>query len=155
MLLFFAEAPGWEKFLGGKSSTIQFTSEEVNKLKAQQQQRSSSQDQYDSPNSGNKHPSAPIPPPKPKSYPPPPMLPPFSPRVVSPTNANIGLSPIHPSKSSPHLLGCSPNPTEPLIKKPSAHRSSGVAGQQQQPWKNSLDSLRQPSSGKIHDFSIH
>ena len=33
------EAPGWEKFLGGKTSTIQFTSEEVNKIKQQQQQQ--------------------------------------------------------------------------------------------------------------------
>merc|ERR1719490_329358 len=31
-------APGWEKFLGGKTSTIQFTSEEVNKLKQQRRQ---------------------------------------------------------------------------------------------------------------------
>ena len=39
-------APGWEKFLGGKTSTVQFTSEEVQKLKKQ-------------------HP--PVPPPKPRT----------------------------------------------------------------------------------------
>ena len=39
-------APGWEKFLGGKTSTVNFTSEEVEKFHKQQKQSSSSSSQF-------------------------------------------------------------------------------------------------------------
>lgn len=78
------------------------------------------------------------------------------PRMVSPTNANIGLSPIHGSKSSPSLNQASPNhtPTSANLHHPSSenHRSRGIKKRHHHNhhhhnnvWKNSLESLRVPN----------
>ena len=76
-LLLFPGAPGWEKFLGGNTSTIQFTTEEVFKFRQHK--------------------------PQPKEPLPVPPKPPPKPKVSIDSNNSLGLSPIHACKSSPSL----------------------------------------------------
>ena len=133
-----AEAPGWEKFLGGTSKTIQFTSEEVNKLKQQRRQHHDASSPVLAP---------PKPPPKPR----------FNPLREDATdnaavtnnnhNANIGLAPIHGSKSSPSLNQpqLMASPSAAASKKPH-HLRNVSASAHSSPWKNSLDSLNNRAS---------
>ena len=133
-----AEAPGWEKFLGGTSKTIQFTSEEVNKLKQQRRQHHDASSPVVAP---------PKPPPKPR----------FNPMREDATdnaavtnnnhNANIGLAPIHGSKSSPSLNQpqLMASPSAAASKKPH-HLRNVSASAHSSPWKNSLDSLNNRAS---------
>eukprot|EP00095_Tigriopus_kingsejongensis_P005933 maker-scaffold316_size209483-snap-gene-1.28 protein:Tk05933 transcript:maker-scaffold316_size209483-snap-gene-1.28-mRNA-1 annotation:"protein shroom" len=158
-------APGWEKFLGGKTSTLQFTSEEVSKLKQQREEMAAVTAQ---PMARNLPPATPPkPPPKPKvnvpslDGPPQPSSAFHSPRgvkggflpqttrVMSPTNANIGLSPIHASKSSPSLNQATPTHPPSLEGGPASgesHRARGMKKRHHHNhgWKNSLESLRVP-----------
>ena len=130
-------APGWEKFLGGKTSTVQFTSEEVQKLKKQHQ---------------NQQPhTPPAPPPKPRTSasgllessfddgPPVPIS-----ELTNKSSNNIGLH----SKSTPSLehnpqLSPRSSTSEPPN---SSSISVGISHSKHQTpnsrWKNSLDSLR-------------
>ena len=142
-----AEAPGWEKFLGGKSSTIQFTSEEVNKLKQQRRQH------HDASSPAGVAP--PKPPPKPRFNP---LREDATDNVVVANNnhnhnANIGLAPIHGSKSSPSLnlqpqLMASPSSAAAAAasRKPHHHLRNVSASANSSPWKNSLDSLNNRAS---------
>ncbi|XP_059080117.1 NHS-like protein 1 isoform X2 [Tigriopus californicus] len=168
-------APGWEKFLGGKTSTVQFTSEEVNKFKQHRDEQMAHQNQQPHPPRHLPPATPPKPPPKPKANQVLDDHPPTSafhsprgikssfkpqPRMVSPTNANIGLSPIHGSKSSPSLNQGSPNhtPTSANLHHPSSenHRSRGIKKRHHHNhhhhhhhnnvWKNSLESLRVPNN---------
>ena len=123
---------------------MNFTSEEVEKLKAQR-------DELTNKLSGVGIQRAPKPPPKPK----------VRPMAASPTNSNIGLAPIHASKSSPSLNGGGLSPVSAknphVIKRehrvhdgtPTSHHhdhhggSGGGGGRSS--WKASLDSLRAAS----------
>ena len=141
----FAEAPGWEKFLGGTSKTIQFTSEEVHKLKQQQRRQ--------------QHESSPVVAPKP------PPKPRFNPMMredatdngaAVANNNHIGLAPIHSSKSSPSLnqppqLMASPSSAAAASKRPSHHLRNVSASANSSPWKNSLDSLNNRASSSVVD----
>ena len=134
-----AEAPGWEKFLGGTSKTIQFTSEEVNKLKQQRRQHHDASSPVVAP---------PKPPPKPR----------FNPLREDATdnaavtnnnhNANIGLAPIHGSKSSPSLNQpqLMASPAAAASSKKPHHLRNVSASANSSPWKNSLDSLNNRAS---------
>jgi len=111
-------APGWEKFLGGKTSTVQFTSEEVQKLKSRQQQYKLNNQQ---------------PQPKPRtsasgllesSFEEPPV-----PQMLPP---KIGLH----SKSTPSLEQGPQLSPRSTASEPQPKTSGGR-------WKNSLDSLHQ------------
>jgi len=112
-------APGWEKFLGGKTSTVQFTSEEVQKLKSRQQQYKLQNNQQ--------------PQPKPRtsasgllesSFEEPPV-----PQMLPP---KIGLH----SKSTPSLEQGPQLSPRSTASEPQPKTSGGR-------WKNSLDSLHQ------------
>ena len=122
-------APGWEKFLGGKTSTMQFTSEEVQKLKRQQKQLCQ---------------PAPAPPPKPRTSASGLLESSFDDPV--PTSSEVILSPknigLH-SKSTPSLeqQNSCPHPQlspRSTASEPQQKTSSGGR------WKNSLDSLNRP-----------
>ena len=127
-----AEAPGWEKFLGGKTSTIQFTSEEVSKLKQQRRQHHDASSPV----------VAPKPPPKPRFNP---LREDTTDNVVANNNhnANIGLAPIHSSKSSPSLNQpqLMASPSSGVASKKPHHLRNVSASANSSPWKNSLDSL--------------
>lgn len=130
---FFKGAPGWEKFLGGKTSTMQFTLEEVQKLKRQQKL---SQQQ------------PPAPPPKPRTSASGLLESSFDDSVPNSTEVlqlppkNIGQY----SKSTPSLE------QQPQVS-PSARStvsdsqaSAGNAGAKSKQWKNSLDNLNRSTA---------
>ena len=93
-------APGWEKFLGGKTSTVQFTSEEVQKLKKQ-------------------HP--PVPPPKPRTSASGLLESSFDEPPVPSELKNIGIhSKSTPSLEQPQLSPRSSNSEPPASKTPNS-----------------------------------
>lgn len=73
-----------------------------------------------------------------------------NPRVVSPTNANIGLAPIHGSKSSPSLNQTTQQLLSSPVSRKLPHLRNVVVAS---PWKNSLDSLNNRATGGQTDNS--
>ena len=113
-------APGWEKFLGGKTSTVQFTSEEVQKLKKQHQHQ------------------PPVPPPKPRTSASGLLESSFDEPPVPSELKNIGLH----SKSTPSLE--QPQLSPRLTSTSESHHHHTPSKTPNSRWKNSLDSLRHP-----------
>ena len=116
----FLGAPGWEKFLGGKTSTVQFTSEEVQKLKKQHQHQ------------------PPVPPPKPRTSASGLLESSFDEPPVPSELKNIGLH----SKSTPSLE--QPQLSPRLTSTSESHHHHTPSKTPNSRWKNSLDSLRHP-----------